>query len=63
MGRADHFEDMAWKVVQTTRKEGKEESLEGYARVPLAALQRLQSRAGTQGVFFARVRREQPRPR
>eukprot|EP00969_Alexandrium_andersonii_P366395 15468406-Alexandrium_andersonii.AAC.1 len=51
---------MAWKVVQRSGKEGIEEALEGYARVPVASLVRMQARAGTQGVFFARVRRQQP---
>eukprot|EP00969_Alexandrium_andersonii_P139925 6190135-Alexandrium_andersonii.AAC.1 len=51
---------MAWKVVQTSGKEGTDEALEGYARVPVASLARTQTRAGTQGVFFARARREQP---
>eukprot|EP00969_Alexandrium_andersonii_P244815 10817555-Alexandrium_andersonii.AAC.1 len=66
MAHSEHFGDFGWQTVTASSRGEKEDTLEGYARVPVCAvcaIEAVYQKSGTGGVFITRVRREEPAPR
>eukprot|EP00969_Alexandrium_andersonii_P157423 6958367-Alexandrium_andersonii.AAC.1 len=63
MARSECFGGFGWQSITASTRGAKEDTLEGYARVPVRAIDERYERSGTGGVFATRVRREEPAPR
>eukprot|EP00969_Alexandrium_andersonii_P290873 12856676-Alexandrium_andersonii.AAC.1 len=63
MARSEYFGDFGWQTVTASSRGEKEDTLEGYARIPVSAIEAVYKKSGMGGVFVSRVRREEPAPR
>eukprot|EP00969_Alexandrium_andersonii_P345730 15281530-Alexandrium_andersonii.AAC.1 len=63
MARSEYFGDFGWQTATASSRGEKEDTLEGYARIPVGAIGTVYQKSGAGGVFITRVRHEEPAPR